>query len=96
MLHLSRYTYSVRKVTYVNISLRVDDDTRLRLDKIAEQLDRPRAWVALEGIKQYLEYHDWFAASVEKAVATADAGGPFLSHDEVVARTDKRRRERTK
>lgn len=80
----------------MNISLRVDDDTRARLDKIAEQLDRPRAWVALEGIKNFIEYHEWFSQSVEKALATADAGGPFLSHDDVVARAEGRRRERKK
>lgn len=95
-LHFSRHAFRVRKDNHVNISLRVDDDIRSRLDKIAEQLDRPRAWVALEGIKQFIEYHEWFAQSVEKAVATADAGGPFLAHDDVVARASERRRERKK
>lgn len=80
----------------MNISLRVDDDTRTRLDKIAERLDRPRAWVALEGIKQFLDYQEWFVQSVEKAIRVADAGGPFLTHDEVVAKAATRRQERSK
>ena len=80
----------------MNISLRVDDDTRARLDKIAERMDRPRAWVALEGIKQFLDYQEWFVRSVEKAISEADAGGPFVSHDEVVADAAQRRRERQK
>lgn len=80
----------------MNISLRVDDDTRARLDKIADRLDRPRARVALEGIKQYLDYQEWFVQSVENAIRIADAGGPFISHDEAVAKAAARRQERKK
>jgi predicted transcriptional regulator len=80
----------------MNISLRIDDETMARLDKAAQSLDRPRSWVAMEALEQFLSYHEWFTKSVEKAVATAESGGPFVSHDDVVAKSKARSKERAK
>lgn len=80
----------------MNISLRVDDDIARRLDAVATSLDRPRAWVALEGIKQYLSYQEWFARSVEDALKSAVAEAPLLTQDAVVALTEERKKVRSK
>lgn len=80
----------------MNISLRIDDDMMTRLDRAAKALDRPRSWVAMEALDQFLSYQEHFARTVEKAVAEAEAGGPFMSHDEVVAASMARSKDRVK
>ena len=74
----------------MNRSLRIDEAMRARLEKAAKDLHRPRSWVGIEALERYLSYHEWFVASVEKAVAKADNGGPFVSHDEVMAKSKAR------
>jgi len=80
----------------MNISLRIDDDTMSRLDKAAKDLDRPRSWVAMEALDQFLAYHEHFTRTVESAIAEAEAGGPFVSHADVVAASKARSKARAK
>lgn len=77
----------------MNTSLTVPEDLVVRLDAVAKSMDRSRSYVANEAMLQYVLYQEWFIASVEAAVAKADSGGLFLSHDEVIAAA-KRRMER--
>lgn len=56
-----------------------------RFDRAAKALDRPRSWVAMEALNQFLAYHEHFTRTVESAIAEAEAGGPFVSHADVVA-----------
>ena len=56
-----------------------------RLDKMAEQLDRPRAWIIKEAVAQYLERETWYLAEVQKGVDDVEAGR-VISHDEMAAR----------
>lgn len=80
----------------MNISLRIDDDTMARLDRAARALDRPRSWVAMEALDQFLSYQEHFTRSVEAAVAEAEAGGPFVSHADVVDASNARKEARRK
>jgi predicted transcriptional regulator len=74
----------------MNLSLRIEDSLRARLDKAAKDLDRPLSWIGVEALEQYLSHHEWFVTSVERAIAAADNGGPFVSHDEVMAKSKAR------
>ena len=56
-----------------------------RLDKMAEQLDRPRAWIIKEAVAQYLERETWYLDEVQKGIGDAEAGR-VISHEEVAAR----------
>ncbi len=40
-------------------TVRLDPETRAQLDKMAEQIDRPRAWIIKEAVAQYLEREAW-------------------------------------
>lgn len=80
----------------MNISLRIDDETMTRLDRAAKALDRPRSWVAMEALDQFLSYQEHFARTVEMAVAEAEAGGPFVQHADVVAAFKERGKARSK
>lgn len=66
-------------------TVRFDPETREQLDKIAEQMDRPRAWIIKEAVAQYLERETWYLAEVQKGIDDAEAGR-VISHEEVAAR----------
>lgn len=78
----------------MNISLRIDDGTMARLDRTAKSLNRSRSWVAMEALDQFLAYQEHFCRTVEKAVAEAEAGGPFVAHADVVAASKARKEAR--
>ena len=65
-------------------SIRVEDETLERLDRLARSIDRSRSWIVNRAIEQYLDYEVWFVAEVEKGVAAADAG-ELTPHAEVMA-----------
>ncbi|MDO6746545.1 CopG family ribbon-helix-helix protein [Gilvimarinus sp. 1_MG-2023] len=53
-------------------SVRLDDETLARIGQIAEAMDRPRAWLMAEAIKQYVSREEWFIREVEQGLAAAD------------------------
>ena len=64
---------------------RFDPEIREQLDKMAEQMDRPRAWIIKEAVAQYLERETWYLAEVQKGIDDVEAGR-VISHDEMAAR----------
>lgn len=66
-------------------TVRLDPETRAQLDKMAEQIDRPRAWIIKEAVAQYLERETWYLAEVQKGIDDA-AAGRVISHKEMGAR----------
>ncbi len=70
-------------------SIRVEQDTLERLDRLARSMDRSRSWIVHQAIQQYLDYEDWFVEEVEKGIAAADRG-ELISHGEVMTETRRR------
>ncbi len=66
-------------------SVRLDDETLQRVGQIAEAMDRPRAWLMSEAIKQYVAREEWAIHEIEKAVEAADQGH-LLKHSDVKAK----------
>lgn len=66
-------------------TVRFDQDTRERLDKVAKQMDRSRAWIIKDAVAQYLEREAWYLAEVQKGMDDAEAGR-VISHAEMGAR----------
>jgi len=66
-------------------TVRLDPETRDQLDKMAAQLDRPRAWIIKEAVARYLEEETWYQAQVQKGIDDMEAGRT-ISHEEVAAR----------
>lgn len=66
-------------------TVRFDPKIREQLDKMAEQMYRPRAWIIKEAVAQYLERETWYLAEVQKGIDDMKAG-QVISHDEVAAR----------
>lgn len=66
-------------------TVRFDPEIRAQLDKMSEQMDRPRAWIIKEAVAQYLEREAWYRAEVQKGLDDAEAGR-VISHEEMGAR----------
>jgi len=71
-------------------SVRLDDETLERIGRIAEAMDRPRAWLMSEAIRQYVAREEWAAYEIEKAVDAADQG-KLVEHSEVKAKWETKR-----
>ncbi len=67
-----------------NISLRMDDEKIDRIDRLAAELGRSRAWVLNQAAERYLEYEEWFVQQVREGIADAKAG-KTAPHDQVMA-----------
>ncbi len=71
-------------------SVRLDDETLDRVGKMADAMDRPRAWLMAHAIKQFVEREDWFIREVEKGVSAADQG-QLVEHAELKAKWEAKR-----
>jgi predicted transcriptional regulator len=67
-----------------NVSIRLDDATREKLDALAQSQDRSRSWVVNDAIQQYFEHQDWIIEAIKVGIADADAGN-LIEHDELMA-----------
>ena len=63
-------------------TVRFDPEIREQLDKMAERMDRPRAWIIKEAVAQYLERETWYLAEVKNGIDDAEAGR-VISHEEM-------------
>jgi predicted transcriptional regulator len=71
-------------------SVRLDDETLERIGQLAEAMDRPRAWLMAQAIKQYVAREEWFIREVEKGIQAAD-DGKLVDHADVKAKWETRR-----
>ncbi|PJE56748.1 CopG family ribbon-helix-helix protein [Marinomonas sp. BSi20584] len=71
-------------------SVRLDEETLQRVGQMAEAMDRPRAWLMAEAIKQYVAREDWFIHEVEKGIESADKG-KWIDHSDIKAKWDAKR-----
>ncbi|MFT6917097.1 MAG: putative transcriptional regulator [Motiliproteus sp.] len=71
-------------------SVRLDNETLTRVGQMAEAMDRPRAWLMAEAIKQYVAREEWFIREVEKGVKAADAGR-LIDHADIKAQWEAKR-----
>lgn len=71
-------------------SVRLDDETLERVGKMADAMDRPRAWLMAYAIKQFVEREDWFIREVEKGVNAADQG-QLVDHADLKAKWEAKR-----
>lgn len=70
------------------LTIRVDTETRQRLEQLAKATDRTRSYLAAEAIRQYVELNEWQIQEIKQAVAEADAARPdeWIPHAEVMRR----------
>jgi RHH-type transcriptional regulator, rel operon repressor / antitoxin RelB len=64
------------------MTIRLEDETRIRLDKLAEATQRSRSYLAAEAIREFIELNEWQIVEIRQAVQEADRG-EFASEAEV-------------
>ena len=67
------------------MTVRLDQALVDRLEALARGTKRSRSFLAAEAIAAYVDSNDWQVERIAKAVAVADAGGPFAAQAEVEA-----------
>ena len=66
------------------MTIRIEDDIKTRLERLADSTRRSRSFLAAEAIRAYVEANEWQIAEIETAIREAEAGD-FASPAEVEA-----------
>ena len=64
------------------LTLRLNTETKDKLDKLASATQRSKSFLAAEAINRYLEIEAWQISEIEKALKEADAGD-FATNDDL-------------
>ena len=63
----------------------LDREVKESLDELAQSTGRSRSFLAAEAIAEYVKLNRWQIEGIKEALRKADAGGPFVPHEEVEA-----------
>jgi predicted transcriptional regulator len=66
------------------VMTRIEPKTKMKLQALAKDTNRSEAYLVSEAIENYVAENDWQVALIRKRLAEAKAGGPTLTHDEVM------------
>ena len=64
----------MKDVSSTTVSVRIDQASKKRLEKLAKSTGRSRSFLAAEAINDYLDLNEWQVAGIQKAVASLDRG----------------------
>jgi RHH-type transcriptional regulator, rel operon repressor / antitoxin RelB len=56
------------------MTIRLDDEVKERLDRLAEATARSKSYLAAEAVRAYVEVNEWQIAEIRAALKEADAG----------------------
>ena len=66
------------------MTIRLEDDAKARLDRLAESTRRSKSFLAAEAIRAFVEINEWQVAEIHQALREADAG-EFASDEQMAA-----------
>ena len=70
-----------------SLTVRVNPETRHRLDNLARIPRRSKSFVIEEALEQYLAVNEWQIKGIQDALSEAESSGAvFEDHDEVLAK----------
>ena len=70
------------------MTIRLEDEVKIRLNRLAEATQRSKSFLAAEAIRAFVENNEWQIAEIQAALQESDAGD-FASDKEVAALTRK-------
>jgi len=76
-------------MTSATMTVRLDDQLKIRLDKLAEATHRSKSFLAAEAISKYLEIQEWQTEEINAAILEADSG-KLTNHDTIAKRWKKK------
>ncbi len=66
------------------MTVRLDDEVKDRLERLAQSTQRSKSFLAAEAIRDFVENNEWQIAEIRAALTEADAGD-FATNKEVAA-----------
>jgi len=66
------------------MTIRLEDDVKDRLDRLADSTQRSKSFLAAQAIREYVESNEWQIAEIRNALQEADAGD-FATDKDVAA-----------
>jgi len=64
------------------MTIRLDDDLKQRLDKLADATHRSKSFLATEAIRDFVELNEWQVQQIQAALTEAD-NGEFATEEQV-------------
>jgi predicted transcriptional regulator len=64
------------------LSIRIDAETKKRLDALSKRSKRSKSFLAAEAITAYIELEEWQLGEIQAGIAELDAGEE-VSHEKV-------------
>ena len=64
------------------MTIRLEDDLKERLEKLANATQRSKSFIAAEAIRDFVELNEWQIQEIQEAIKEADAGD-FATEQEV-------------
>lgn len=71
------------------ISIRVDDDIKEKLDKLADATQRSKSFLIAEAIQEYVVTQEWHIREIESGLEEAKTG-KLARHDSVMKKLDRK------
>jgi len=71
------------------VTLRLDEETCRRLDRLSKAMNRSRAALAAEAIRQFVDLNEWQIGAIKAGMDEADSGR-FIDHDRLRAKWGKK------
>lgn len=66
------------------MTIRIEDEVKDRLGRLAESTQRSKSFLAAEAIREYVETNEWQIAEIRRALTEAN-GGDFAPDKELTA-----------
>lgn len=67
------------------LTVRIDGETKERLDKLAAATDRTKSHLVSNAIREFLEVNEWQIMEIISGIREAEAG-ELMEHEEVAGR----------
>jgi RHH-type transcriptional regulator, rel operon repressor / antitoxin RelB len=77
-------------MTSATMTVRLDNQLKERLEKLAVFTRRSKSFLAAEAISEYLKIQEWPINEVEKGIAEADSG-QLVDHSSIVKYWERKR-----
>ena len=66
------------------MTVRLTPETSEKLEALARDTKRSKAYLASEAIETYIDLNSWQVAHIKAGLAEDEAGGPGVSHEEAM------------
>ncbi|CAM2886522.1 CopG family ribbon-helix-helix protein [Legionella anisa] len=77
-------------MTSTTMTVRLDTQAKIRLNKLAELTHRSKSFLASEAINSYLETQEWQLNEIIKGISEADSG-QLVDHEGIVTYWESKR-----